>query len=102
MTIDPANLGMRILPAELPQPAAPAAGASAKSGFGDSLQQAVADVDSLNLDARYQVSSLVEGNGADVHDATIAVEKADLSFQLMLQVRNKVVQAYQQIAGMQL
>jgi flagellar hook-basal body complex protein FliE len=31
----------------------------------------------------------------------IAVEKADLSFQLMLQVRNKVVQAYQQIAGMQ-
>ena len=47
------------------------------------------------------MSSLVEGNGADVHDAMIAVEKADLSFQLMLQVRNKVVQAYQQIAGMQ-
>jgi flagellar hook-basal body complex protein FliE len=47
------------------------------------------------------VSSLLEGSGAEVHDAMIAVQKADLSFQLMLQVRNKVVQAYQQIAGMQ-
>ena len=65
------------------------------------LRDAVSDVDTLNLDARYKVSSLVEGNGADVHDAMIAVEKADLSFQLMLQVRNKVVQAYQKIAGMQ-
>ena len=48
-----------------------------------------------------KVSSLMSGNGADVHDAMIAVEKADLQFQLMVQVRNKVVQAYQQIAGMQ-
>ena len=71
------------------------------SGFGDTLREAVAEVDNLNLDARYKVSSLVEGNGTDVHDAMIAVEKADLGFQLMLQVRNKVVQAYQQIAGMQ-
>ncbi len=101
MTVDPANLGMRILPADLPQPASPVAGSAGKSSFGDSLREAVADVDSLNLDARYKVSSLVEGNGADVQDAAIAVEKADLSFQLMLQVRNKVVQAYQQIAGMQ-
>lgn len=104
MTIDPANLGMRILPADLPQPAAPAAAAARateKSSFGDSLREAVSDVDSLNLDARYKVSSLVEENGTDVHDAMIAVEKADLSFQLMLQVRNKVVQAYQQIASMQ-
>ena len=71
------------------------------SGFGDTLREAVSEVDNLNLDAGYKVSSLVEGNGADVHDAMIAVEKADLSFQLMLQVRNKVLQAYQQIAGMQ-
>lgn len=101
MTIDPANLGMRILPADVPQLATPAAGSSGKSSFGDSLREAVSDVDDLNLDARYKVASLVGGNGSDVHDATIAVEKADLSFQLMLQVRNKVVQAYQQIAGMQ-
>ena len=70
-------------------------------GFGEVLREAVSEVDNLHLDAQYKVSGLVEGNGVDVHDAMIAVEKADLSFQLMLQVRNKVVQAYQQIAGMQ-
>ena len=71
------------------------------SGFGEVLREAVSEVDNLNLDAGQKVKGLVEGNGVDVHDAMIAVEKADLSFQLMLQVRNKVVQAYQQIAGMQ-
>ncbi len=99
MAIDAVNAGLRSIPADLPSTAAttPAAGKS----FGETLGEAVGDVDTLNLDARYKVSSMVEGNGTDVHDAMIAVEKADLSFQLMLQVRNKVVQAYQQIAGMQ-
>jgi flagellar hook-basal body complex protein FliE len=101
MAIDFSNPGLRIMPADLPQAAAPGAGSAAKGSFGDALKDAVSDVDNLGLDARYKVSSLVEGNGADVHDAMIAVEKADLSFQLMLQVRNKVVQAYQTIAGMQ-
>jgi flagellar hook-basal body complex protein FliE len=98
MAIDAVSAGLRIMPADLPAAnSTPAAGKS----FRDALGEAVGEVDTLNLDARYKVSSLVEGNGADVHDAMIAVEKADLSFQLMLQVRNKVVQAYQQIAGMQ-
>jgi flagellar hook-basal body complex protein FliE len=101
MAIDFSNPGLRIMPADLPQPAAPAAGSASKGSFGDTLKEAVAEVDNLGLDARYKVSSLLEGNGAEVHDAMIAVQKADLSFQLMLQVRNKVVQAYQQIAGMQ-
>jgi flagellar hook-basal body complex protein FliE len=101
MAVDFSNPGLRILPADLPQAAVPAAGSSGKGSFGDTLKDAVADVDNLGLDARYKVSSLLEGSGAEVHDAMIAVQKADLSFQLMLQVRNKVVQAYQQIAGMQ-
>ncbi|MGB8770156.1 MAG: flagellar hook-basal body complex protein FliE [Candidatus Korobacteraceae bacterium] len=99
MAIDAMNAGLRIMPADLPS--TPAATPAAGKSFGEALGEAVGEVDTLNLDARYKVSSLVEGNGADVHDAMIAVEKADLSFQLMLQVRNKVVQAYQQIAGMQ-
>jgi flagellar hook-basal body complex protein FliE len=102
MTIDPANLGFRIMPADVPQAAAaPASTEDVGGSFGDSLRDAVSQVDGASLDARYKVSSLIEGGGNDVHDAMIAVEKADLSFQLMLQVRNKVVQAYQQIAGMQ-
>ncbi len=98
MAIDAVTAGLRIMPADVPSAATTPA---ASKTFGEALGEAVGEVDTLNLDARHKVSSLVEGNGADVHDAMIAVEKADLSFQLMLQVRNKVVQAYQQIAGMQ-
>ena len=47
------------------------------------------------------MSELLQGNGMDVHSAMIAVEKAELSFQLMMQVRNKIVQAYQEIARLQ-
>lgn len=101
MAIDFSNPGLRILPADVPSGATPAAGAGTEGSFGDTLKEAVGDVDNLALDARYKVSNMIQSNGADVHDAMIAVEKADLSFQLMLQVRNKVVQAYQQIAGMQ-
>jgi flagellar hook-basal body complex protein FliE len=101
VTIDVANIGMRILPAELPPAAAPPAAADDQPSFADRLRDAVSETDNLGLDARSQVASLIAGSGADVPDTMIAVEKADLSFQLMLQVRNKVVQAYQQIAGMQ-
>jgi len=101
VTIDAANIGLRILPAELPQAAVPLAKAEEQPSFADSLRDATSETEDLGLDARYKMASLIEGSGADVPDTMIAVEKADLSFQLMLQVRNKVVQAYQQIAGMQ-
>jgi len=101
MSVDLASIGLRIMPADVAESAVPAAKPGEGASFADSLKDAVSDVDNLSLDARYKVSSLIENSGADVHDAMIAVEKADLSFQLMLQVRNKVVQAYQQIAGMQ-
>ena len=52
-------------------------------------------------EAQSQIAQLLNGKGADLHTAMIAVEKADLSFQLMMQVRNKIVQAYQQISNMQ-
>jgi len=78
-----------------------AAGAASGGSFSDSLRQAASELDLLGLDAQHKIRDLVGGGGGEVHEAMIAVEKADLSFQLMLQVRNKVVQAYQQIANMQ-
>ena len=57
-------------------------------------------VEDLQTEAEKQVEGMVSGKGADVHSAMIAVEKADLSFQLMMQVRNKIVDAYQQISQM--
>jgi len=77
------------------------AGPATSGSFTDSLREAASELELLGTDAQHKVRDLVSGAGGEVHEAMIAVEKADLSFQLMLQVRNKVVQAYQQIANMQ-
>jgi flagellar hook-basal body complex protein FliE len=89
---------IRILPADIgPGPAGPAEGGK----FLETLQQSMDQVEGAQGDAATQVVQLLNGKGADLHSAMIAVEKADLSFQLMMQVRNKIVQAYQQISSMQ-
>ena len=90
---------IRILPADV---ATPRAGTSAEGGkFLETLQQSMDEVEGAQGDAGSQVAQLLNGKGVDLHSAMIAVEKADLSFQLMMQVRNKIVQAYQQISNMQ-
>jgi len=69
--------------------------------FGDVLKNAVQGVNQLNQSATAQVNILVQGGSGDVNSVMIAVEKADVSFQLMMQVRNKIVSAYQEIEKMQ-
>jgi flagellar hook-basal body complex protein FliE len=61
----------------------------------------VNNVNQLHTDAASQVGNLLQGGGADINNVMIAVEKADVSFQLMMQVRNKIVSAYQDIEKMQ-
>ena len=51
--------------------------------------------------AAQAVTGLLSGQGVEIHDAMIATEKADMAFELALQVRNKAVGAYQQMMGMQ-
>jgi flagellar hook-basal body complex protein FliE len=58
-------------------------------------------VNQLSGGAEQQVGSLLPGGNADVSSVMIAVEKADVAFQLMMQVRNKIVNAYQDIEKMQ-
>lgn len=70
-------------------------------GFVETLRGAIDEAEQLHGAADAKVSGLLQGNGTDVHSAMIAVEKADLSFQLMMQVRNKIVAAYQEISRMQ-
>jgi flagellar hook-basal body complex protein FliE len=71
----------------------------AASGFGDTLNRLVQSVERSGEDANTAVSQMVEGK-ADVHDAMISLQRADLTFQLSMQVRNKLVQAYQDIMRM--
>jgi flagellar hook-basal body complex protein FliE len=69
--------------------------------FGDLVKDAVGEVDSLQSQAQAAVTGLMTGTGVDVHTAMIATEKAGMAFELALSVRNKAVQAYQQVMSMQ-
>ena len=69
--------------------------------FGELLTDAVGQVSKLQDQASTAVTGLMTGSGVDVHQAMIAAEKATMSFELALAVRNKAVQAYQQVVGMQ-
>ena len=69
--------------------------------FMKTLEDAMTQVGQLQNESDMRVTQLLTGNGQDVHSAMIAVEKASLAFEMMVQVRNKIVQAYQQVSGMQ-
>jgi flagellar hook-basal body complex protein FliE len=69
--------------------------------FADLLTDAVGQVNQLDGQARATIDGLMTGSGVDVHQAMIATEKADMAFELTLAVRNKAVQAYQTVIGMQ-
>jgi flagellar hook-basal body complex protein FliE len=79
------------------------AGEAGPSGapFASLLTDAVGDVNQLESQARKAVEGLMTGSGVDVHQAMIATEKASMAFELSLAVRNKAVQAYQQVMSMQ-
>lgn len=87
-----------------PLPGASGASGAAATGsapsFAQELQGAVHQMQQLQSNAATQVSQLTQGSGEDVHAALIAVEKSDLAFGLMLQLRNKAVAAYQDISHM--
>lgn len=69
--------------------------------FFSQLQTAFHEVGQLQTQADQQISGLISGQGGDIHRAMIAVEKANLSFELMMQVRNKIIQAYKERLGNQ-
>lgn len=69
--------------------------------FVDTLRQTLQQAQQIQSEADQKVSSLVTGQGGDIQSAMIAVEKANLSFQMVIEVRNKIVQAYQDVYNMQ-
>ena len=74
---------------------------AAPAPFSDLLTDAVGQVNQLETQARSAIDGLMTGTGVDVHQAMIAEQKADMAFEMALSVRNKAVQAYQQVIGMQ-
>jgi flagellar hook-basal body complex protein FliE len=70
--------------------------------FSSVLKDAISTANELQKQSDQQIQRLMTGESQDLHTTLIAVQKADLSFQMMMQVRNKIVQAYQEIMRMQI
>jgi flagellar hook-basal body complex protein FliE len=69
----------------------------ADGSFSGVLTNALQQVNQLSSGAEQQIGSLLNGGNTDMSSVMIAVEKADVAFQLMMQLRNKIVSAYQDI-----
>jgi flagellar hook-basal body complex protein FliE len=76
-------------------------GSQSATPFAGMLKTMVEQTGELDRKASETVTSLLNGKGVEIHDAMIATQKADMAFELSLQVRNKAVAAYQQMMGMQ-
>lgn len=77
-------------------------GTTSGPGFLDSLKSAIGNVNDAQKEAGRAVDALMTGDTQDIHRTMVALQQADVSFQLMMQVRNKLVTAYEEIQRMQI
>jgi len=87
--------------AETMRPKIPSANKTGGPSFSDMVEEAFNKVNKLQFDANHSVAEISTGGNGSIHQTMIALEKATLSFQLMMQVRNKVVEAYREVMRMQ-
>ncbi|MEK7369992.1 MAG: flagellar hook-basal body complex protein FliE [candidate division NC10 bacterium] len=78
--------------------AAPASGAA---GFAEAFSRALGEVNTLQVRAEESARALASGKAGDTVDTVVSIEKANIAFQLTLQMRNKLLEAYQEIMRMQ-
>ncbi len=82
--------------------ARPAATAASQPGvFQAMLSQSVQSVEQANANSRASVDRFLSGEGEELHHVAMAAQESEISFDLFMQVRNKVVSAYQEIMRMQ-
>ena len=96
-----------ILPISVSTPAiapisSPVQSPSPAGAFQSAFADAVSKVESFQQNADASVNRFLAGEGEDLHHVAIAAQQAELSFQLFMQVRNKIVTAYQQMMQMQI
>jgi len=71
------------------------------ASFSEILKESISKVAELEKEASEQTLRLTKMETQDVHNTMISVQKADLSFQMMMQIRNKIIDAYQEIMKIQ-
>ena len=70
--------------------------------FADTLKDYIKSVNDDQIAAKESVTKYLRGETKDIHSTVISIEKADISLQLMLQLRNKVIQSFQEIMRIQI
>jgi flagellar hook-basal body complex protein FliE len=76
-------------------------GSSSADGAGKFFSELVSKVNDIQVQSDKSVQALASGENKNLHEVMIAVEKASISFQFMSQVRNKAIEAYQEVMRMQ-
>ena len=74
---------------------------ASESSFGSVLKDAISDINKLQNDADKSIAKVQLEDAGSIHEAMVALEKAGISFQVMMQVRNKILDAYQEVMRMQ-
>lgn len=69
--------------------------------FASKLQQAIQEVDELQTRREQMVQDMIVGKTSEVHDVMIAAKESQLAFELLMEIRNKLLESYQEIMRMQ-
>ena len=92
-----------IRPITLPEQEPPTGAPKGATAFGDILGAAINQVEGSRNEAKDSIDKFLAGDGGDdLHTTILTAQRADLEFQMFMQVRNKVVNAYQEIMKMQI
>jgi flagellar hook-basal body complex protein FliE len=98
MEVPPIQALSSVAPASAPAAApAPGVARTGASNFSELLEQALGEADRLQKDADRAVAGLATGELQDIHEVVLSLAKADLSFRMMVEVRNRVLEAYQEV-----
>ncbi|SHG15118.1 flagellar hook-basal body complex protein FliE [Fodinibius roseus] len=73
-----------------------------KQSFADALSNAINSVDETMKTSDQQVQDFIAGESDNVHDVMISMQRAQMSFEMMVEIRNKAVETYQEISRMQI
>ncbi len=96
--------GIKILPQpqvpSFPGPRTPKVEQGGKDNFGDLLKNAIESIENLQKEAGESQDKLIRGEAAELHQVMIAAEKAGLSFDLLLEIRRRLIDAYQELIRM--
>jgi flagellar hook-basal body complex protein FliE len=91
-----------IAPISIPESIRPVSGSGKTGEFQKILESSLQTLQATQQDASQAVQQFLSGESEELHSTVLATQRAEMAFELGLQVRNKVVQAYQEIMRMQM